>query len=1060
MKYCRILFFAILIFLTISPVYSKGQKNHKDDLEYEEEDTSLREIRKLMRETNYDDAFKLLTVYIKQNPDNFDNAQRLIAVIMEAKKKYAETLDKLIVLISTDPDNDEEIYKVIRELKKIEKHPSDSSLTYIDNIDRVVTFSHNQKESRRILTTSSEYVSAGQYLESLNVIQEGFVLYREEYEDTWGKDSNVLNETDSIISDLKAAMELFAAEDFNSRLNDAVSRFENSVHVENYSSANGCFNEIEQLFMELAAYRKRIYEDGQKLDELNKKLSLGDDDLQEENAFFSNTDASYLPFMTHFVYGDSELTDSGIIPTIDKKIISLLLELNGSVYSCINKKYTEYTTFFRDNKSSVAQNESDVVYSSFILDFANLENRVLALEPIIYTSAELESDSSIGQNLQMYSVLGSYVYNLVKESERIFKVNTELNRIASVQENIFESLNSTSDAAQQSKLVSSLLNSTAELGGLVGVKVEQELNNFEWAQLYIQNQYQVYDELSKLYTDYLEKIFNDSSSILNSGWTKIAGYYETKSNEAITLVSEYNNKAKMFNDGFDEKIGKETHSYLVNNIKNAFQYSQNSESLENDDIKYKYPDITQLMTVYSYKEFDSAITEIGNYKTIITENYDSHEQWKLDEGISSLVLRTTEHFDQLVAQLKTLQKENLDLRNLCKKQISASELLKSDAEYDLDDAEAEIKRENFDVARSKIKTSSEKLVRALDIQSDEAYSEVCDERIRELGMQITRMENEKVVREVRELKTLAKNAYVDGRFDDAEKYLSKASSRWSVTNSEEDAEIVNLQVFVNTAMSTKTGREILPSAPQYEEMTQLLTLAYRYYDDGRSALNKGNKTVSNENFDNADDCIKKLKLVYPIHREASLLSLRINKLRNPTEFQRVMQVEIEKAFMDCSSSDKEKQKQGYADLQDYYEIDPNYKGLKNKLDQAEIKLGLKVVVDNSGAKKAKAIYDEANRLFRAGNLEAAKNKIDESLTLNDEDKAAQNLKDRIVVAIGGTKIPLSTDAQKLYSKSYDYFVQNNLDMAEVYLNRLAKLDSRFMNDDDVQRLKAKIEALK
>ena len=33
-------------------------------------------------------------------------------------------------------------------------------------------------------------------------------------------------------------------------------------------------------------------------------------------------------------------------------------------------------------------------------------------------------------------------------------------------------------------------------------------------------------------------------------------------------------------------------------------------------------------------------------------------------------------------------------------------------------------------------------------------------------------------------------------------------------------------------------------------------------------------------------------------------------------------------------------------------------------------------------------------------------------------------------------------------------------MAEYYINRIEKLDRRFMNDDDVKRLKEKIDALK
>ena len=132
----------------------------------------------------------------------------------------------------------------------------------------------------------------------------------------------------------------------------------------------------------------------------------------------------------------------------------------------------------------------------------------------------------------------------------------------------------------------------------------------------------------------------------------------------------------------------------------------------------------------------------------------------------------------------------------------------------------------------------------------------------------------------------------------------------------------------------------------------------------------------------------------------------------------------------------------------------------NILDQVEFDVGIRQRVDNSNITKAKNLYNEARSLFRSGQLEVANSKISQSLALNPDDTSAQNLSDNINIAIGGTKIPLSTQAQLLYSKSYDNFNQNNYEMAEYYINRIEKLDRRFMNDDDVKRLKEKIDALK
>ena len=48
-----------------------------------------------------------------------------------------------------------------------------------------------------------------------------------------------------------------------------------------------------------------------------------------------------------------------------------------------------------------------------------------------------------------------------------------------------------------------------------------------------------------------------------------------------------------------------------------------------------------------------------------------------------------------------------------------------------------------------------------------------------------------------------------------------------------------LSNFVNSAISMKTGRDIPVSAPQYPEMSQLLNLAYSYFEEGSELIKNG-----------------------------------------------------------------------------------------------------------------------------------------------------------------------------------------------------------------------------
>lgn len=1070
MKVFRFCIFTFLIFLFVSPVFAKSAKRDKNNLDYEDRDLSLREIRTLIRETNYDEAFKLLTIYIEKNPENFDNAQRLIAIIMDAKKRYADTLNQLVELITNDPDNDEEIYKIIQQLKKIERRPSDASLAYIDNIDKVVTFSHNQKESNRILTASAQYAENNRLVDSVTINTNGFDLYREEYEYKWGKNSEILKETDLIIENLTSTIELYAQELFNNHIDELLLDFDSSVKQSLYPVANNIFQQLKTELSELVSFRQMIYEDGQQLVQLNQRLvELATENQNLENSesegemFLENSDASYLPFMVHFIFGDSDLKDSGILPGVDKRYNTIVDSMSQVVFNQIQRNYNAYTNLFKNSVTSTNFTDSGNEILQNLKDFYSLETNITLLKPELYI-AQTDFDQETYENpLKEILDLGEYVINIVEIAENVFKINSQVNELARNQETVFGQLETENDNQKKYLLVTSLLDSTAKIGELVGIKSEKQLESFEWAQVYTENKNPEYKwaELSDLYTVYLDKIFDDSSKILNQGWQRITDYYVNAAQLLAKTVSNNNQVIQNYAEGFADKISAENHKNLMGNIQKAYEFEKTLQiAAENDGVKYKYPDIARLLSSYSSSQIEKVISEINGYAGLIRDNYENHEQWKTDEGITNLVNLTNQNFEDLIAQLQELQKQSNYWNDYSQKQISAAAILRVDGDDIFDDAQTYLNREDFEQARKKLRDASEKYAKSFELQSDESLNILCDKRIQELGMKISRLENEKIVREVRDLKTKAKNAYIDGRFDEADKYLAQASARWSVTNSEEDEEIVNLQVFVNTAVNSKTGREVLPSSPQYEEMTQLLNIAYHYYDSGVENRKKGNITESNKDLDNSESSIKQLQQVYPRHQEAALLNLKISKLRDPNKFNETFSQKIESARLMCKNKDKEIKMEGYANLQDYYELDPSYKNLKNILYQAEFDVGIRQTVDNSNVTKAKTLYNDANRLFKAGNLDAANAKISQALALNPDDTASQRLSDNIKIAIGGTKIPLSTEAQMLYSKSYDSFVQNNYEMADFYINRIEKLDRRFMNDDDVKRLKEKIDALR
>ena len=292
--------------------------------------------------------------------------------------------------------------------------------------------------------------------------------------------------------------------------------------------------------------------------------------------------------------------------------------------------------------------------------------------------------------------------------------------------------------------------------------------------------------------------------------------------------------------------------------------------------------------------------------------------------------------------------------------------------------------------------------------------------------------------------------------------MNQAKTRWAVTNIVEDEEITNLLNFVNTAISMKTGRDILPSAPQYPEMSQLLNLAYQYFDEGSRKIGEGNKTAGLADLDLALQNIQKLQYVYPLNQEAAILTLRINRLKDPQKFKEEFAQKIEMAKLMCQSKDT--RQEGYANLLDYYELQPDYPGLKDLIYQVEIDIGIRQKpVDNSGVTRAHRLLTQAQTAFdKAGNdqtkLNNALSLVNQSLALVSDNQTAIKLKDQITTKIGGTtSTVLSTEDERLYQLAIQRLQNNNVVGANAIVEQLLKKKSN-ANSQKIKELKNKIDA--
>jgi len=1035
----KILVISAIFLIFSSCLYAKSkdkkakEKQNTDSTYSEERDMSLFEIDRLIRKTEYGEALRQLNIYIENKPDNFDNAQRRIKRIMNIRKQYSILAEKLLNLIVTEPDNDKEIYEITAQLERFEKHPSDENLQFISDLKRSAEFNYFRAKYNDVMNTSAKLTKEGQYPQAISYVQtEGFWLYQESFYEKWEDNQEITDTAQQIISHLDSQIALFNDRAFNNRLNKAVNDYVTSLNNDRYEEAVKNFNAVDSTFNEYAKIRNSIFEDAEKLSKLFDKVKTLDSDT---------TDASYLPFIYRFIFGIESVPDSGIVGAVDGQWNALMARMNDAAFNDVTKYYKSYTDIVNNKKltpaEKIVQNQAP---ASVMANYTKQEQKTLDL----YRYLKTREGGQVKNPYSDYYTTTDYVNSLASNTTQVFKVDDQLNSIKTSADANIASILTEEDQKKRSSLAKSLFDSCAKIDSIVGKKAEKELATAAWSQKYNSGSAdkKQFEDLEKVYTEQVNKIFDDSGNILNGVWQQLTAYYGKCADEMVAQIDEYNKISEKYNKGLVSKIDSNIQKQMSKDVTAALNYKFPAEESAQIQLRYSYPDIAYNVAVYTQKQVDKDVSEINSYENIINSNYASHPQWSSDAGITKFINDSINYLEQQKNKLNALKTGAGQLATQAQNKLTQAQLARNEGDIRFSEAETALKRENFTQARKRLQDALTKYEEALSVANDETLRSQWDKKLQDLNEKINRTENEIIVKEVRQLKTQARDAYFNGRFDDAEKYLNQAKIRWAVTNAQEDEEIVSLMNFVNTAISMQTGREILPSAPQYPEMSQLINIANQYFDSGSKKYKAGNKAEGDKDLDKALESIQKVQYVYPLNQEASILTLKINQIRDPQKFNEEFAQKIQTAKAMCKNNNTVQE--GYSNLLDYYKLNPDYKGLKDLIYQVEIDIGIRQKpVDNSAQTRSKNLYNDAQKAYNnAGNnivkLQAALDKANQALALNPNNVQAQDLKDKIITKMGGTSVQPTMEDESLYNQAIQYLQNNNVIAANQILQQLMK----------------------
>lgn len=1007
------------------------------------EEISLFEIDRLIKDTEYDKALQLLNSYLKKHPENFDNVQVRIKKIMNARKQYSALAEQLLWIIENEPENSQKIYEITEQLEQFEKNPSNQIKNFIQDAKKSSEFNYFRSLFLTIQKESASFTERKLYNLAISKIKEGFWLYKDEFYAKWKNNPQIIEQMENLINQLEMQTIVFEDKTLVNQINEQTQIIDEFISQKKYNEIDKELESITKSIQILAGIRNNLLNIIEKMSELYEKNY--DSDLN---------DASYIPFMIRFISGVDNIPHSGILGCVEYYWDLTVKNLNDKVFTQLQNNYYDFTdSLNNENKEKMQENLES------IKKFVAIQRKILDF----YNLFEQDSDYKKENPLEYYYVLGDTLLVLSQKTLSVNELYFKLLEIQQEQSILIEKiLNDTENT--DDKKIKSLFDLSSQAAKIVGNKNDYELQNYQWYNKYKKQKKDIWNSLLQTYNFLVDKTFNEAKNIQLDLFNQI--FYAYKSNIETNSfdIEKRFEVAQELLDGLPVQLSKEEIQQMKENSQTIvdFDYAKKHKTEENLGILYCYPNFAQTLIMEAQSKIKNTQSKINNYCDAVYSNLKENSLISSENNSSNSQEFYIDYMDNQQKYFSEYEKKCNNLLGMAKQQRNKSILARNEGELRFSEAQVSLEKNDFDMARKKLQDSLKKFDESLKYQDDYELRLDCDSKLYELGIKIAKLENEIVVKEVRELKNKAKDAYFNGRFEDAQKYLNQAKSRWSVTNEIPDEEIVMLSNFVNSAISMKTGRDIPVSAPQYPEMSQLLNLAYAYFEEGSELIKKGKRNEGITKLDIAVENVQKLQLVYPLNQEAAILTLRINQLKDSKKFEREFSQKINAAKLMCENP--KTRKEGYANLLDYYEIQPDYKGLKELIYKVEIDIGIRQKkADNSGVKKANQLLSEAKKIYSSAKddeekLKQALAKVDESLSLVMDNEEAVKLKDEITTKIGGTVITvLSTEDERLYQLAVQRLQSNNVIEANLILEKILQKKGN-ASLQKIKDLKNKIDA--
>ncbi len=1005
-----------LTFLIAASLFSRPQP-----------DIQLSQVDTLIEERRINEALALVEKYMRENPDDFDNAQTRVAIIFQARNDYKEKADELVRIIVEDPLNDKLKLDIIEELENMETNPNEEEREFIAKVKVTSQFTYFRALYEQILQDSTTLLENKEYVQSAVRLSDGYVLYYDDFFDS-GFDSSLVAQS---VENLDALHDSY--DDYAQIQADLLSVFQNfnaSLAALNINSSLFQYDGVVAALEEFSQVRNTNALIGYYFEEQTNILQAQSPEL---------TDAFFLPFAYRLLLGRGDETEANIVKVMDTQWNDIYEETKNNL-STIIEHYSEIL-----NQSITGQTVTQILsYENEITNQVNQLNEMIEMGSDFLSQYELlnNSPTTFETNPHIeYQHLLDYNSYLVAQTETLLNYGNLFRDEQQAIATYPVPLNPDTEIRNRNVEYSTFLVASSSTTALYAQELLEQEREIQQEEQETQNMSLSFDEsesilfptlssLAQTLVEHYQTLSTQNYSESLLAWETMSDFLEQGSNLIqISYETPYSQAIPAINEALDITVQSDPAGSL--------------DTLESLNATINQ-DIIALQTEYDFLSVIPEDTAIG---------VQNSSRYAADQ---SNILNDIEY-------LQGIQLASDEYIDLATQRIRLAQQAQNEADLRFSQAQDYLEQSNFAASRDALQRSRTKYNEALSYQYTLELQTSSDEQLAALGAEISFIENEIIVQNVRNFITQSRDNYYNSNFAQAESLILQAEAQWAITNIQENPEIIALKALIGNALSITTGRTIPSTDPLYPEMSQTLNVAYQHFDNASNLLDRNNRTQALDQLELARNKIRDVQVLYPFHQEASLLALQIDQLIDPVAFEQQFEQKFEQAQEDYN--DTATSARAYIDLLDLYEINPDYPGLEDFIYVVELELGIILPPPNLAAiARSDTLTQDAEELYDSGardeiTLNNALSLLNEAIELNADNQEALILLDRINTSLGGAAvIVLSSQAENLYQQAVQELANGNTITAAALVTQLLQLPG-VENSSKIIDLQRRVESL-